>query len=68
MYEAGYSMQVEVISYTTFEKMWFNYNDYIYRRKGCAFGSVIDIESGLPESCPMCSKSVNMIIFKLSVL
>ncbi len=50
MYEAGYSMQVEVISYTTFEKMWFNYNDYIYRRKGCAFGSVIDIESGLPES------------------
>lgn len=50
MCEAGQSMQVEVISYTTFEKKWFNYNDYVHRRKECAFGSVIDIESGLPES------------------
>ncbi len=49
MRTTGRESRVTVLSVEEFEKKWFDYNNYIFARSQQSFGSVINIENGLPE-------------------
>lgn len=51
MRTTGKASNVDVFSIEEFEKKWFDYKDYIFRRSTRTFGSVINIETGAPEEC-----------------
>lgn len=42
--------KIEILSFDEFEKKWFDYKKYVYTRSQHAFGSAVDIESGIPET------------------
>lgn len=62
MKSTGKSSKIEVLSIDEFEKMWFDYNAYVFNRLKQPFGSVVDLETGRPEQgiyIPVTYKDVN---------
>ena len=49
MRKLGKESKITVLSVDEFEKKWFDYKNYIYRRSQQSFGSVINLENGTPE-------------------
>lgn len=50
MRTTGEGSHVKVVSLLEFEKMWFNYELYVFKREQQSFGSLVEIESGIKES------------------
>ena len=62
MRSTGLASHITVLSIEEFEKEWFDYGKYVFKRTKYAFGSVVNIETGCPENgvyVPVTYKDIN---------
>lgn len=50
MREAGKALRIKVLSYQEFQNSWFDYPSYYHCRLEGQFGSLVNIETGAPET------------------